>query len=76
MKKKRKRILLNCLKYNNVDFIVFNVTILISIFFSFSTIEITQFPYSVYRAFLQYLYTDTVDLPPEDAIGKRCYIYG
>ncbi|XP_072035164.1 RCC1 and BTB domain-containing protein 1-like [Amphiura filiformis] len=33
------------------------------------TIEITQFPYTVYRAFLQYLYTDSVDLPPEDAIG-------
>ena len=32
--------------------------------------------YSVYRAFLQYLYTDTVDLPPEDAIGKKCFIYG
>ena len=24
---------------------------------------------SVYRAFLLYLYTDQVDLPPEDAIG-------
>ncbi|XP_029324754.1 RCC1 and BTB domain-containing protein 1 isoform X2 [Mus caroli] len=32
-------------------------------------IEIDQFSYPVYRAFLQYLYTDTVDLPPEDAIG-------
>ncbi|KAM6141107.1 LOW QUALITY PROTEIN: RCC1 and BTB domain-containing protein 1 [Pterocles gutturalis] len=25
--------------------------------------------YPVYRAFLEYLYTDSVDLPPEDAIG-------
>lgn len=33
-------------------------------------IEIDQFSYPVYRAFLQYLYTDTVDLPPEDAIGN------
>ncbi|XP_077154207.1 RCC1 and BTB domain-containing protein 1 [Ranitomeya variabilis] len=32
-------------------------------------IEINQFSYPVYYAFLQYLYTDTVDLPPEDAIG-------
>ncbi|XP_059540569.1 RCC1 and BTB domain-containing protein 1 isoform X2 [Myotis daubentonii] len=32
-------------------------------------IEIDQFSYPVYRAFLQFLYTDTVDLPPEDAIG-------
>ena len=32
-------------------------------------IEIDQFSYAVYRAFLQYLYTDAVDLPPEDAIG-------
>ncbi|NP_001017352.2 RCC1 and BTB domain-containing protein 1 [Xenopus tropicalis] len=32
-------------------------------------IEIDQFSYAVYRAFLEYLYTDNVDLPPEDAIG-------
>ncbi|XP_063067655.1 RCC1 and BTB domain-containing protein 1 [Engraulis encrasicolus] len=32
-------------------------------------IEIEQFSYPVYRSFLEYLYTDTVDLPPEDAIG-------
>lgn len=32
-------------------------------------IEIDQFSYPVYRAFLEYLYTDCVDLPPEDAIG-------
>lgn len=24
----------------------------------------------MYRAFLEYLYTDTINLPPEDAIGK------
>lgn len=33
-------------------------------------IEIHQFSYMVYRAFLEYLYTDTINLPPEDAIGK------
>ncbi|XP_037533816.1 RCC1 and BTB domain-containing protein 2 [Nematolebias whitei] len=32
-------------------------------------IEINQFSYLVYRAFLEYLYTDTINLPPEDAIG-------
>ncbi|XP_072370328.1 RCC1 and BTB domain-containing protein 1 isoform X1 [Scyliorhinus torazame] len=32
-------------------------------------IEIDQFSYPVYHAFLEYLYTDSVNLPPEDAIG-------
>nr|XP_046180016.1 RCC1 and BTB domain-containing protein 1 isoform X4 [Oncorhynchus gorbuscha] len=32
-------------------------------------IEIDQFSYPVYRSFLEFLYTDDVDLPPEDAIG-------
>ncbi|KAJ3590596.1 hypothetical protein NHX12_008546 [Muraenolepis orangiensis] len=32
-------------------------------------IEIHQFSYLVYRAFLEYLYTDAINLPPEDAIG-------
>ncbi|XP_067848698.1 RCC1 and BTB domain-containing protein 1-like isoform X2 [Heptranchias perlo] len=32
-------------------------------------IEIDQFSYPVYRAFLEYLYTDSVNLSPEDAIG-------
>ncbi|KAG5833215.1 hypothetical protein ANANG_G00273540 [Anguilla anguilla] len=32
-------------------------------------IEIDQFSYPVYRSFLEFLYTDSVDLPPEDAIG-------
>ncbi|TKS80820.1 BTB domain-containing protein 2 [Collichthys lucidus] len=32
-------------------------------------IEIHQFSYLVYKAFLEYLYTDTINLPPEDAIG-------
>ncbi|XP_036392263.1 RCC1 and BTB domain-containing protein 2 isoform X1 [Megalops cyprinoides] len=33
------------------------------------SIEIHQFSYLVYRAFLEYLYTDTINLQPEDAIG-------
>jgi len=36
---------------------------------SSGVIEIRHFSYPVYRAFLNYLYTDQVDLPPEDAIG-------
>ena len=28
----------------------------------------------MYRAFIQYLYTDDVDLPPEDAIGTAVTI--
>ncbi|XP_058040409.1 RCC1 and BTB domain-containing protein 1-like [Ahaetulla prasina] len=32
-------------------------------------IDVDQFSYPVYRAFLEYLYTDNVDLPPEDPIG-------
>ncbi len=35
-----------------------------------SVIEIPHYSYPVYRAFLQYLYCDSVDLPPEDAIGQ------
>uniref|UniRef100_A0A672G0W4 RCC1 and BTB domain-containing protein 1-like n=1 Tax=Salarias fasciatus TaxID=181472 RepID=A0A672G0W4_SALFA len=40
-------------------------------------VEITQFSYPVYKAFLRFLYTDSVDLPPEDAISllvlASCY---
>lgn len=32
-------------------------------------IEMNQFTYPVYRAFLEYLYTDSINLSPEDAIG-------
>jgi len=38
-------------------------------------IEIDQFSYPVYRSFLEFLYTDSVDLPPEDAIGGFCSIF-
>ncbi|XP_053563999.1 RCC1 and BTB domain-containing protein 2 isoform X2 [Bombina bombina] len=33
------------------------------------TIEMNQFSYPVYRAFLEYLYTDNISISPEDAIG-------
>ena len=33
------------------------------------SVDIDQFGHSVYRAFLEYLYTDEVRLSPEDAIG-------
>uniref|UniRef100_A0A3P8V599 Regulator of chromosome condensation (RCC1) and BTB (POZ) domain containing protein 1 n=1 Tax=Cynoglossus semilaevis TaxID=244447 RepID=A0A3P8V599_CYNSE len=32
-------------------------------------IEISQFSYPVYHSFLKFLYTDQVELPPEEAIG-------
>jgi hypothetical protein len=35
-----------------------------------SVIQIPFYSYTVYRAFLGYLYTDHIDLPPEDAIGN------
>ena len=35
----------------------------------YSLFRITGRRIVLYRAFLLYLYTDTVDLPPEDAIG-------
>lgn len=34
-------------------------------------IEIDQFSFPVYRSFLEFLYTDNVELPPEDAIGQN-----
>lgn len=34
-------------------------------------IDIDQFSYPVYRSFLEFLYTDHVELPPEDAIGQN-----
>jgi len=34
-----------------------------------SEIEISDFTYTIFKAFLQFLYTDEIDLPPEDTIG-------
>jgi hypothetical protein len=45
------------------------LTHFVVIYFS-SVIEITQFTFVVYEAFLKYLYTDKIDLVPEDAIGE------
>lgn len=39
-------------------------------FSSHSVIEHDQFSYTVYKAFLNYLYTGDVDLPPENALGQ------
>ncbi|ELK08879.1 RCC1 and BTB domain-containing protein 2 [Pteropus alecto] len=32
-------------------------------------VEMSEFSYPVYRAFLEYLYTDSISLPPEEAVG-------
>lgn len=37
-------------------------------------IEIGQFPYPVYKSFLQFLYTDDVDVSPEDAVGWHFFM--
>ncbi|XP_043929108.1 RCC1 and BTB domain-containing protein 2 isoform X2 [Protopterus annectens] len=37
--------------------------------FNEEVLEINTFSYPVYRAFLEYLYTDNISLPPEDAVG-------
>jgi hypothetical protein len=37
---------------------------------SYSVLEMDEFSYVVYHAFLQYLYTDEVNLPPESALGE------
>lgn len=39
-------------------------------------IEIDQFSFPVYRSFLEFLYTDNVELPPEDAIGQEGFGLG
>lgn len=36
----------------------------------YSVIEHDEFSHDVYKAFLKYLYTDEVDLPPEIALGR------
>jgi len=41
----------------------------------FRVIEISQYTYTVYKAFLKYLYTDRVDLKPEEAIGMYINYY-
>lgn len=36
----------------------------------FRVVEVEQFSYAVYHCFLKYLYTDEVDLPVDEALGK------
>ena len=36
-----------------------------------------EFSYNTYKAYLQYLYTDSVNMSPEEAVGKfviHCYV--
>lgn len=33
-------------------------------------IEMSEFSYPVFRAFLEYLYTDSISLSPEEAVGN------
>lgn len=40
--------------------------------FSCSTFEINDYPYHLFKAFISYFYTDTVDLPSEDLPGLFC----
>jgi len=49
-------------------FAVILLITLLSLHF-YSVIEILHYSYPVYYAFLRYLYTDQLELPPEDAIG-------
>eukprot|EP00794_Sanderia_malayensis_P018345 gene18346-20188_t len=44
---------------------------------NFNEIEITDFSYVVYQAFLRYLYSDEVQIAPDDAIGllDLAYVY-
>lgn len=35
-----------------------------------SEMEIDEFSYNTYKAYLQYLYTDNVDMSPEEAVGE------
>jgi len=37
---------------------------------TYSELEIDEFSYNTYKAYLQYLYTDRVDMSPEEAVGK------
>ena len=55
---------MHCLNYNSLKFLI-NCHLI-----SCSEIEISDFNYEVFKAFLQFLYTDEVVLPSEDAIGS------
>lgn len=35
----------------------------------------SEFSYPVFRAFLEYLYTDNISLPPEEAVGNQYRLY-
>ena len=35
-----------------------------------SELETDEFSYNTYKAYLQYLYTDSVNMSPEEAVGE------
>lgn len=39
------------------------------------TVEMSEFSYPVYRAFLEYLYTDSISLSPEEAVGNATRLF-
>lgn len=41
----------------------------------YSVMEHTQFSYKVYKIFLESLYTNEIDLPLENALGKLFYLF-
>lgn len=36
----------------------------------YSELETDEFSYNTYKAYLQYLYTDSVNMSPEEAVGE------
>ena len=64
-----ERMMLMC--YSPVTFLL-----MFKPFFCFSVIEIPHYSYDVYYAFLLFLYTDRVELPPEDAISMFLSVWG
>ena len=39
---------------------------------SYSRQEIKDYRYEIYKAYIQYLYTNKVDVTPHDAVGTYC----
>lgn len=57
--------------YTNLSVLCF-LCVLCNFTFSCSTFEINDYPYHLFKAFISYFYTDTVDLPSEDLPGLFC----
>lgn len=58
----------------SLTFTLMNANIFFIFFLSYKLfnreVEVKDYSFVVFRAFLQYIYTDTVNVSPEDAIGK------